>query len=129
LAQRLRRLSRKREYETREFCGPSEWSFVVRDRDKEQKLLTDFYRWLEKRPDAGMVVAVVEVRPASPGYQIDCASVDCTVAHLVALADVLLGRAGEQSAAAFHRDPLWREYFRRIERARIALDFSEDDTK
>jgi len=112
-----------------EFCGPSEWSIVVRDRDKEQKLLADFYRWLEKRPDAGMVVAVVEVRPVSPGYQIDCAAVDCTIAHLVALADVLLGRAGEQSAAAFHRDPLWREYFRRIERARMALDFSEDDTK
>jgi hypothetical protein len=112
-----------------EFDGPSGWSFAVRDRDKEQALLADFYRWLEKRPDAGMVVAVVEVRPASPGYQIDCASVDCTIAHLVALADVLLGRAGEQSAAALRRDPQWREYFLRIERARTELDFSEDDTK
>jgi hypothetical protein len=112
-----------------EFGGSSGWSFVVRDRDKEQALLADFYRWLEKRPDAGMVVAVVEVRPVSPGYQIDCASVDCTIVHLVALADVLLGRAGEQSAAALHHDPLWREYFLRIERARTALDFSEDDTR
>jgi hypothetical protein len=101
----------------------------VRDRDRERALLADFCRWLEKRPDAGMVVAVVEVRPLSPGYQIDCASVDCTIAHLVALADVLLGRAGEQSAAALHRDPLWREYFLRIERARTALAFSEDDSR
>lgn len=100
----------------------------MRDRDKEQALLADFYRWLEKRPDAGMIVAVVEVRPVSPGYQIDCASVDCTIAHLVALADVLLGRAGEQSAALLH-NPLWREYLIRIERARTALDFSEDAAK
>jgi len=100
----------------------------VRDRDKEQALLADFYRWLEKRPDAGMMVAVVEVRPARPGYQIDCTTLDCTIAHLVALADVLLLRAGEQSAG-LHHNPLWREYFLRIERARTALDFGEDDTK
>jgi len=111
-----------------EFGGSSGWSFVVRDRDKEQALLADFYRWLERRPEAGMVVAVVEVRPPSPGYQIDCAAVDCTIAHLIALADVLLGRAGEQSAAALHHDPQSREYFLRIERARTALDFGEDDT-
>jgi hypothetical protein len=109
--------------------GSSGWSFVVRDRDKEQAVLADFYRWLEKRPDAGMLVAVVEVRPVSPGYQIDCAAVDCTIVHLVALADVLLGRAGEQSAAALQHDPVWRDYFLRIERARTALDFSEPDTK
>lgn len=101
----------------------------MRDRNREQALLADFHRWLEKRPDAGMVVAVVEVRPASPGYQIDCASVDCTIAHLVALADVLLGRAGEQSAVALHRDPVWYDYFLRIEQARTALDFSGEASR
>jgi hypothetical protein len=108
--------------------GSGELEFVVRDRDQEQALLAQFHRWLEMRPDAGLVVAVVEVRPASPGYQIDCASANCTTAHLVALADVLLGRAGEQSTAALNQNPLWGEYSRRIQRARSALDFGENDT-
>jgi hypothetical protein len=99
----------------------------MRNKDEEDRTIADFTAWRAELPDAPIFCGTVFPYNMGDGtYDVRTrlGTIDCTPAHLMAIADTMLSHAvdllNDSQQVAGH-DPLRDEIFQRIVNARAAL--------